>query len=222
MAPKNYVSIRITVGHDQWDEVKQALQLDSEQPYVAYPHTGNNGDNPHYHITVVTDDVKKTSERLRNRLKRNYTGNAQYSIKSMDNGILQAIQYMSKEGTDPIHEGDGTAGWIADAPEWVHKVQSVLKSRKRPRDPDTIPQITYNNMMRICRRWRLTHDIKTTDLFKILDNILPTEEYALSMTVIKGGIPQYFVDQFVEYTKEKSMQSHKCARLLCHPENRWG
>lgn len=105
--------------------------------YICYPHTGKNGDNEHYHI--FTPELDHNRRNLyRTRITRSVgSGNKYLSIKSCKNGLAQAIQYGSKEGTQPITRGD-VQQWIDDAPPWIPGASTAPRKRKRRiyEDPD--------------------------------------------------------------------------------------
>ena len=94
----SYTSVRITIPHVQHDQL--CTVLDGCQPYILYPHTGITTSKEHFHV-VFSDTSRTTIERLRKRLKTKFglSGNGDYSIKQMHNGILSGIQYISKEKT---------------------------------------------------------------------------------------------------------------------------
>ena len=130
-----YVSFRVTCGHNQWDTIKEEI-LHDEAIYVAYPHNGKNGDNPHFHVFVPGD--KSKSDKLRNRPKKSsFSGNKQYSLKCMQNGILRAITYGSREGTEAITRGEQASDWITAAPKWINanlRENMTITGNKRKRD----------------------------------------------------------------------------------------
>ena len=134
ICPK-YVSFRVTCGHNQWDTVQEEILFD-EDIYVAYPHNGKNGNNPHFHVFVPGDKPK--SDKLRNRLKKSsFSGNKQYSLKCMQNGILRAITYGSREGTEAITRGEQASDWITAAPKWINanlRENMTITGNKRKRD----------------------------------------------------------------------------------------
>lgn len=126
--PIEYASFRITIPHS---EIPKMLELVfKEVPwYICYPHLGKNGDNPHCHVFVDKFD-KSFRERLRQRITRHFgTGNPVFSIKCFKNGLARAIQYGSKEGSDPVSHGEQCEQWIAEAPVWIPG--AVNKQRKR-------------------------------------------------------------------------------------------
>jgi len=98
--------------------------------YIFYPHFGKHKDNEHFHIYVpATDQAGK--QRYRDRIKNNVgAGNRHFSAKSFKNGLAQAIQYGSKEGTDPTTKGEFVQQWIDDSPPWVPG--AATRKRKRP------------------------------------------------------------------------------------------
>ena len=72
--PERYVSIRVTLEHDRWPEIEECF--DGSDWYIAYPHTGKNGNNPHFH--VLLPGTKTELDKYRKRLKgAGVTGNKQ-------------------------------------------------------------------------------------------------------------------------------------------------
>lgn len=99
--------------------------------YICYPHFGKHGDNEHFHIFVPATDGKGR-DRIRKRVKDNFgAGNKFVSVVGNKNGITQAIQYGSKEGTEPTTRGD-VQSWIDNAPPWIPGAVTQ-KKRKRNR-----------------------------------------------------------------------------------------
>lgn len=123
-----YTSTRITVKHAMLQTMIDKVFYDAEW-YICYPHFGKHGDNEHFHIFSPATD-KSGHERLRKRVKDSFgTGNKYVSVKSCKNGISCAIQYGSREGTQPTIRGD-VQQWIDDAPAWIPGA-SDKKKRKR-------------------------------------------------------------------------------------------
>lgn len=127
---QSYTSVRITIPHSDLAMMLDKVFFDQEW-YICYPHNGKNGDNEHFHIFCpATDNAGR--ERIRKRVKDHFgAGNKFISLKSCQNGIAQAIQYGSKEGTDPITRGD-VQSWIDNAPAWIPG-GCATKKRKRNR-----------------------------------------------------------------------------------------
>lgn len=124
-----YTSVRITIPHSLLDKMLEKVFYDVVW-YICYPHSGKNGDNEHFHVFCpATDSAGR--DRIRKRVKDNFgSGNKFISLKHCENGISQAIQYGSKEGTQPITRGD-VQSWIDNAPAWIPG--GVTKKRKRNR-----------------------------------------------------------------------------------------
>lgn len=126
--PTVYTSVRVTTQHKNWDTLVKKVFYDVDW-YIAYPHFGKHGDNEHYHIFVVATD-KSGRQRYRDRVKACLgSGNKFVSAKPFKNGIEHAIQYGSKEGTDPTTKGD-VQEWIDNSPPWVPG--AATRKRKRP------------------------------------------------------------------------------------------
>lgn len=218
--PLYYLAVRVTTTHDRWDDLHACLMLDEVPAWVAFPHTGKEGNNPHFHIAIPTDAPGDTREadKFRKRLQRKYKGNQEYSVKLMHNGMLAAIQYMSKEGTDARIKGPQTREWIEQAPAWEHREPTWQTGlEKKRKNPDSIPQITYSNMLKVCARWRSRHEL-APHLLKVLDHMLASKEWQLSIGVIKGGIPQDLLELFTCYLEPKgSQKKFRTEKLVYKP-----
>lgn len=164
--PVSYVSIRINIPHDAFEYLRDKVLHGSD--YVAYPHLGAHRNNAHFHVFVPSTSGKKLAERLRKRIKDNYPdlGNQFYSVKLNNNGMLCAIQYGSKEGTEPICSSDDMRLLVSRAPEWVpqggQRLLPLNKADKAERDWI----LTYSNMVpqavQYARRVGLTCGLKAT------------------------------------------------------------
>lgn len=214
--PLYYLAVRVTIPHDQWDDLHAVLKLDEVPEWVAFPHTGKEGNNPHFHLAIPTTAPgdPREADKFRKRLARKYRGNQAFSVKIMCNGILAAIQYMSKEGTHARIKGPNTSEWIEEAPMWEHREVQTSLDKKR-KHPDYIPQITYANMFKVCARWRAQHDLKG-DLTDVLDHMISSKEWQLSISVIKGGIPDLELQAFNDYVLPKWTVKHFHSRSLVY------
>lgn len=118
--PVKHLHVRITPegGHSELQKVIDCVCKDVDW-YIIFPHFGKNGDNEHFH--VFAPDLDKAGKQcLRRRIASHFgSGNAHFIVESRKDGIGKAIQYGSREGTDPTSHGAGVLQWIADAPPWV-------------------------------------------------------------------------------------------------------
>lgn len=186
--------------------------------FIAYPHSGKDGTNPHFHICIPTTAPQQDVARIRQRLNRKFKGNQEYSLKSCVNGLLAAIQYMSREGTDPIFKGDDVAVWIESAPKWEDKVPSFQTTLdKKRKNPDNIPQITYGNMFIVCARWRARFALKRTDLTDIIEHMCDAGTWQLSASVHKGGIPETMLAEFVQFVSAPAKRKNNFKALIYKP-----
>ena len=64
-APQNYISIRITLVHEQWYRIEECVS--DAKWYIAYLHFGKNGNNPHFHVSLPGG--KGELEKYRQRFK---------------------------------------------------------------------------------------------------------------------------------------------------------
>lgn len=133
MEPAEYLSIRITIPHKDIPKVIEHVLFDAEW-YFLYPHFGKNGDNEHVHIALPW-----TTEQHRDTLRKRIANSVgavdrKLGTKHFKNGVSKAIQYMSRENTEPVTRGDAVSQWIADAPAWVPgQFGGKIAARKRRR-----------------------------------------------------------------------------------------
>tara|TARA_Y100000361_G_C11142618_1_gene336029 strand:- start:67 stop:810 length:744 start_codon:yes stop_codon:yes gene_type:complete len=214
-----YVSFRVTCGHNEWDTIVKEILYD-EPIYVAYPHVGKNGNNPHFHVFVPGDKPK--SDKLRNRLKKSsFSGNKQYSLKCMQNGILRAITYGSREGTEAIIRGEQASDWITAAPKWINanlKENMTIAGNKRKRDENG-EKLTPENLLFKAWKYREAKvkmfgesDDKTrsvwaaiTDMSTVVLHMLEDGHYFSNM-LLKQGVPDFYQDVFKDSCKVGRLQ----------------
>lgn len=134
MPPTEYLGVRITTPHANVQKVLDHVLYDEEW-YILYPHFGKNGDNEHIHVAI-----KWESDAHRDKIRKRIAGalgavDRKLGTKHYKNGVAQAIQYMSRENTDPVTRGDGVSEWIADAPAWVpgQFTGKIMRANKRKR-----------------------------------------------------------------------------------------
>lgn len=202
-APKDYVSVRVTLTHEQWPVIEQCF-LDFPW-YISYPHLGKNGNNPHFHVCVP--GCKRDSNKIRERLKgAGLSGNQQFSIKCHQNGVESFIQYASREKTTPKTRGS-VDKWIADAPKWLH---ANLKTNLNPftgkRKADDMMQdmrpINAKNVMYAA--WAYRRDCLVSDpkgdrwnkLSDVILHMLDSAKYYIDPTFARQGVPDFYLDVF--------------------------
>lgn len=197
--PTFYVSLRVTVDHARWSDIKDIVLKDEQ--YVVYPHKGSGGDNPHFHIFVPSPD-KKAVERLRARVKRcfpDFSGNAYFSAKFQGNGILHAITYGSKEETTPFVSGPDMQNLVLMAPPWVHQERNIGAYMKKPMgrevNPDHFKLITPRNIERVTLRYRQHNGIKSDDLGDVLE-AMHRDNWRLADCFHRNGIMRSTFESF--------------------------
>lgn len=192
-----YVSMRITIKHASWEHVRDNV-LKGEEKYISYPHFGKNGNNEHFHVFVPGG--ARVAKKLRERCKKlNLFGNQQLSIKCLKNGILQAISYGAREGTEPFVHGSGVSEWVQRAPEWQHAdLQKQLNPRGRgmPKEYEGI-QITQRNFLKMTWKYRKDNNLHSDDLTDIWLHMF-ANGYDLAPAFAKGGMPTFYLDVFKE------------------------
>lgn len=196
---QNYVSMRITCPHDEWEIIERKVLFDSPW-YISYPHFGKNKNNEHYHVFVPGG--KKDATRYRERCKSHaYSGNKHLSIKCLENSILQAISYGAREGTEPITRGPHTRCWIRWAPEWQNaRLYENLNpttgpGEKRKREDEEGIRVTQRNFMRLAFNYRRDHGIHSTDVADVFIHMF-AHGYYLCPTFARQGMPTFYLDVF--------------------------
>jgi hypothetical protein len=214
----DYVSLRVTCGHNEWEFVVKEILYD-EAIYVAYPHVGKNGNNPHFHVFVP--GAKQQSDKFRNRLKKaSFSGNQQFRLKCMQNGILRAITYGSREGTEAIVGGQPSSDWVAKAPKWVNAnlKDNMTITNKRKRD-ELGEKLTPENLIFKVWRYRLskvhmfgeeTEENRSvwknrTDMQDCILHMLEDGHYFSNM-LLKQGVPDFYQDIFSDSCKVGRLQ----------------
>lgn len=198
--PTHYISVRLTVNHEHWDDVARVLS--DYDTYVAYPHVGKATEKQHFHIFVPGTDAKEC-EKLRNRFKRAFNdgGNKFISVKFMSNGILNSITYGSREGTTPHIKGDDAEGWVEQAPAWEHREVGIgghFTSRGyRPPKEDHFLMITFRNIEKACLKYRQSKGIRSDKLEDVLAK-MHEDGWRLDRSFLTHGINHTIFEQFTK------------------------
>lgn len=206
---RTYVSIRISVPHASWSKIESDILQDGVE-YIAYPHIGTKTHVEHFHIFIPTDDSKKV-DMYRKRVSRAFSdlepGNKLVSAKFMQNYLVNAVTYGSKEGTEPYTRGDWTADLIQKAPAWepqgLGKFMTGRKTVSRPRDPDHFLLITPRNIERSSLRFRKEQGITSTDLADTLSE-MDKHGYRLAECFFRNGIQKCYFEFFERACQGKS------------------
>lgn len=206
--PTHYISIRLTVAHDEWPKVMSSVLHDTID-YIAYPHFGKDRSNPHYHIFIPSSDTRG-GDKFRNRINKVFgKGNEVFSIAFKSNGILNAITYGSKEGTESITGSLSMLSLVEQAPAWEHKEMGIGAYLKKPKvsrlDPDHFSQLTYRNIEKATLRYRQRRGIKSDQLEDTLEAMFK-DNWRFDRSLLDRGIPAAI---FTEFTKQ------------CHGESGW-
>lgn len=218
--PVNYLSLRINLKHDQYDEVLVKSVLCDVDDYIAYPHNGKQGNNPHFHVFIPCDD-RKQSERFRNRIKRHVTGNRGYSIKFLTNGLDKGIQYGSREKTVAFVSNDDMRTLVDAAPPWVEMVQSRLEDHL-DRPTRTIEskmrswQLNYSNIV----KQTVLHAQNTRQTHLSMRDIVRHMQYhgnwLVSKEIVRGGVPPFYEQMY-----ELQLGKRKAERMDDSWWNNW-
>lgn len=208
--PTVYVSIRVTVNHSKWADIKDSVLHDVS--YVAFPHKGSACDNPHFHIFVPSAGGNCDRERLRKRIrdKLGLTGNSAFSCKLESNGMLNAIRYGSKEGTDAYVSGSDMQALVDMAPPWDPNLRSerniggYMKSKPigREPNPDHYKLITPRNIEKVCLRYRKNNGIVSKDLEDTLA-AMHADNWRLAECFYRTGILSVYFDSFTAACEDK-------------------
>jgi len=190
--PVWYVSIRVTVGHDEWDRVYECIK--DCLWYISYPHTGSNSDNEHFHIFVPGAN-NADREKFRKRFKSaGFSGNKQFSIKLNQNCVTSAIQYASKEGTTPRFSGDEQSEWIAMSPEWENRTTKGIKPKPRKIDPLGI-RLSCVNLLQLSFKYHQSKRMTTDHLGKVMEFML-NDGYYMDSNLVRSGAPDFYLQVF--------------------------
>ena len=195
-----YVSFRLTTPK-KWEDIAEiVIGFDW---YIAYPHIGKNGNNPHFHVAVPGS--KTELERIRIRIKKcGLHGNKCFSGKCYQNSILSYIQYTSREETEPITGGE-VQQWIDAAPRWVQAnlLDNLNPDRAAAKVRKGTIMLTSARMLYQIWKWR--KDRKRFDLNKIEDCIMYMLEemddegepkYIISPEWARRGMPTFYEQVF--------------------------
>lgn len=215
--PSDYLSIRWNLGDDNFEVFQEKVLFDCEV-YIAYRHNGKSGGNPHYHVCIPCES-QKCGDKYRNRLKRQgWTGNGRFSIKFNSNGVHRFIQYASREGTSPEYKGVDQK-FIDAAPQWVEqkKFQSTISTdRGAPRkkkSEDAFYSITYTNLLKVSVRYARNHALTSGKLEETIAH-MTKNDWMFSNSVIVGGIPEFYFEQFTKMIKEGDRVGVSEGRIL--------
>lgn len=193
----NYISIRVTCAHNEWGKIVSCVLHD--RAYIAYPHTGKGGTNPHYHCFVPSDNLDRDAECLRNRVKRAFGGgNKTFSVCKKSNGIEHAVQYGSREGTVPIVSDSDMQGVVDGSPAWVEPQviqtgQTMLplyEGQKKPK-PESDWQLTYANLVPTCIKHARAKGL-TCSLTECVQDLLDNTKWRPSFHMVKNGVPDFY------------------------------
>lgn len=204
--PTFYVSLRITINHSEWENIKASVLHDCD--YVAFPHRGHESNNPHFHIFVPAGD-KKVSEKLRKRVKDklSISGNERFSCQYRGNGILHAITYGSKEGTTAYVSSSAMQNLVQMAPEWIQRDKGIggymkAQSMGREPNPDHFKLITPRNIEKVTLRYRQNNGIKSVELEDTLE-AMHLNGWRLAECFLRNGIMSSIFESFTASCRGK-------------------
>jgi len=199
--PTGYISLRLTMKHEDWPLIAREVINDSEW-YISYPHYGKNRDNEHFHVFLPGGRTE--SEKYRNRAKKlGYSGNKHVSIKCHENGLSCAIQYGSRENTEPFAKGDNVQEWIENAPKWVQVDKASMLGKRGRVDPEGI-KLTSVNHLRLAWEYRKKQRFPNDTLPGVIASMLDAGYY-ICPAFARQGVPDFYKDVFAD--------SVKCGRL---------
>jgi len=189
--PSDYVSIRLTVGENQFERFRSFM---GDVLYIAYPHKGRKGDNPHYHILVLSTKT----EMFRKRIKDNMglVGNKYVACKLQRNGLFQGIQYCSRERTEPFVSDDSLLAYIAAAPAWIQ--QTIKTDAKTGKCLDKDWQLTYANLVIVAVKHARDNSMIDSSLKKVVADLIDSTKWRPSKWLICGGVPEFYENDFLQ------------------------
>lgn len=212
----NYLSIRLTIGHENDNAIIERLLGDI--PYwIFYRHgSGSQGERrQHYHIAIAIGDSNpgRESDKFRNRIKRLFKlgGNKEFSIVHKNNGLHSFIFYCSHE--DPENYVFGS-GYDDDWSRIFEKCREVNDGRyyeKGSKKRHFDGEIKDDAASRKIRHWQLTftnlvhqavlHTKRTKQDFGALKfcvkDMIKTTNWRPSRDLLKKGIPKFYEDDYV-------------------------
>lgn len=202
-ATKEYLSIRVTVGHRN-DEVIRNRIVDDCDDFIMYKH--GSGSNEHYHI-CIPGVGGSGGEKYRNRIKRhlNLSGPGKYSLKSFDNGLSSFVFYASHEGTQPIYENEAWKEIIEAAGSYEkrmkrkidHMMDAPEESRKKRNWT-----LTYSNLVLQAVNHSRQRKQTFSSLKMCVRDMIKTSNWRPSCDMIRRGVPMFYEEQFKFETGE--------------------
>lgn len=183
----SYTSVRVTRPHSDADTLATCFK--GVEPWVMFPELGKSGNNPHFHVVFPGID-KAVYERIRTRIKTAFPGkqgNSLCTVTKWTNGILQGIQYISKEGKDPHVSCVEAHHLVHSAPAWVnHDITSTTTEAtpkpKRERLGD--PMLTLSNLIKQAVRVARARGIDS--LPKAIAHLIYEESWVPSRDILRG------------------------------------
>lgn len=188
--PSDYVSIRLTIGEKQFERFQSFM---NDVLYIAYPHKGRKGDNPHYHVLVLDDKPEKYRKRIKDNL--GLVGNKYVSIKFLKNGLYQGIQYCSRELTEPIVSDDSLRDYIAASPPWIQQTIKTDASTGKCTDKDW--QLGYTNLVTVAVKHARDNSMIDHSLKQVVADLIAKTKWRPSKYLINGGVPEFYENDFL-------------------------
>lgn len=212
---EGYISLRITLSHEQKHIIEAHVVFDAPA-YIIYPHKGTKTQKDHFHVCIAgVEMTPKTVEKYRKRVSTHIgKGNGFVSAKMHATLPATFVAYVKHEAGKPILQGFSL--------EWFNEIAAMDintmdkqpgfgKPAKKPRNEDHFKQITYMNMERVTMRYRKEHGITSVLLEDTLE-AMHKDGWRLQITVMRGGIPQQFFDEFTAQCKNKT--TFKASRFV--------
>lgn len=200
---KDYLSIRVTVGHNN-DEVIRNRVLDDNVDFIMYKH--GSGSNEHYHI-CIPGCTGRDGDKYRNRIKRHLSlsGPGKFSVKGFDNGVSSFVFYASHEGTKPIYENEAWKEIIEGAGSYEkrmkrkidHMMDAPEESRKKRNWT-----LTYSNLVVQAVNHSRQRKQTFSSLKMCVKDMIKTSNWRPSCEMIRKGVPTFYEEQFKFETGE--------------------
>lgn len=203
-----YLSGRVTIDHSKWDDVQNCLH---DFDYIVFPHVGTATRKEHFHffIPYEFEHHGTIADRIRKRFRDGLglAGNGNFSIKSMSNGMWNAVQYGSKEGTVAFVSDDAMRCFVDAAPSWVSAPQTgqrLLPLAKEERSAKDW-QLTYTNLVTQAVMHARKHAL-TCSLKFVVKHMIETTKWRPSKYLLTGGVPEFYENDYAFRTGRRKDQ----------------
>lgn len=194
----DYLSVRLTMEHEQLDEIKN---LFDDYNWCVYMHSPKDG-KEHFHLCIP----EGKPEAIRQRIKRAWSnlghlGNKFFSVKQYRNGLRGFVFYCHHEGADPVFKfsevwepivNDVVAKGAYKKHDSSGKSGTVQKVRERLSNP----QLTTANLLRQAVKYASENNTGDLDLGSVLKRMVLDGGWDPSRELMLKKVPSYMYDIF--------------------------